>query len=118
MWSAPWPRRQLSVSKANLAGALGRAELDVGNFCCWHADVVAALVGDPQHVARSRERSLNTRLQIVAICVVGEFEVDLTRGLGYSDAYVHTPRLQGTRSSLLLRDAYLTHLTGVLDRPT
>ena len=112
------PDHRFLVSKANLAGALGRAELDVGNFCCWHADVVAALVGDPQHVARSRERSLNTRLQIVAICVVGEFEVDLTRGLGYSDAYVHSLRLQGTRSCLLRRDADLAYSTGLLDRPT
>jgi hypothetical protein len=112
------PDRRSLVAKANLAGALGRAELDVGNFRCWHADVVAALVGDPQHVARSGERRLNTRLQIVAICVVGEFEVDLTRGLGYSDAYVHTVRLQATRSCLLRRDAYLAYLaylTGLLD---
>jgi hypothetical protein len=112
------PDRRFSVSKANLSGALGRAELDVGNFRCWYANVVAALVGDPQHVARSGERRLDTRLQVVAICVVGEFEVDLTRGLGYSDAYVHSLRLQGTRSCLLRRDADLAYSTGLLDRPT
>jgi hypothetical protein len=38
--------------------------------------------------------------------------------LGYSDAYVHSLRLQGTRSCLLRRDADLAYSTGLLDRPT
>ena len=41
------------------------------------------------------------------IYVVAEFEVDLTRGLGDSDAYVHRWRLPGTASCLLRRDDYI-----------
>ena len=113
MVSAFGPDHMSLVSEADLAGALGRAELDISNFRCWHPDVVAPLISDPQHVAGTRECGLDARLQIFAICVVGEFEVDLTRGLGDSDAYVHTWSLQGTTPRLLRRVGYLPYLNGV-----
>ena len=85
-----------SVAEANLAGALSGTELDVGNFGGWHCNIVSSLVGDPQRVGGTTQGCLDACFQIVAICVVGEFKIDLTRGLGYSDAYVHAVEATAT----------------------
>ena len=69
--------------------AVGRAQLDVGDLRRRDRDVLAALVGDPQHVGRAGQRRLDARLEFVAIRVFGELDVDLAGGLGHSDAYVH-----------------------------
>ena len=65
------------------------AELDVGDLGSGDEGFVTTFVGDRQHIGRTRQRRLDPLFEIVTICVVGEFKIDLTRGLGYSDAYVH-----------------------------
>ena len=82
-----------SAPEADATVAVRGPELDVGDLRGGDPDVLAPLVGDPQHVAGAGERRLDARLEVVAVRVVGEFDVDLKGGLGHSDAYVHAATL-------------------------
>ena len=48
----------------------------------------AALVDEPQHVGGAAERGFDPGVHVVAL-VVGDLDVELARGMGHADSYVH-----------------------------
>jgi hypothetical protein len=62
---------------------------DVGDLRRAHADIAIAFVGEPQHVDRAGQRSLDLGLQCLPIEIVGQFKGEFAGGLGDADAYVH-----------------------------
>ena len=87
-------------------------ELGVGDLGRRNEGLVPALVGDGQHVAGSCQCRFDALFEIVPICVVGELDADLARGLGHSDAYVHPPHAIGAPP----RDAVDQHASGGVNR--
>src|SRR4029077_3721662 len=88
-----------SASEADSPIAVRRTEFDVGDLRGRDADVLAALVDEPQHVTRTGEGRFDLGLQLLAIGVVGKLDVELARGLGHSDAYVHRAHAIGRARS-------------------